>query len=92
MGKAIAAYERLIMPAPSRFDLYVEALLNQDKQAMQTALTEDEVAGLQLFIGRAECIKRHNGALFTNNDFHNTGVPYPFKKPGEISEVCVEQS
>jgi cytochrome c peroxidase len=75
MGKAIAAYERLIMPAPSRFDQYVEALLNNDKQAMQAALTDDEVAGLRLFIGRAECIQCHNGALFTNNDFHNTGVP-----------------
>lgn len=75
MGKAIAAYERLIQPAPSRFDQYVEALLNNDKQAMQAALTADEVAGLRLFIGRAECIKCHNGPLFTNNDFHNTGIP-----------------
>ncbi|MEW6085769.1 MAG: cytochrome c peroxidase [Chloroflexota bacterium] len=75
MGKAIAAYERLIMPAPSRFDQYVEALLNEDKSAMQAALTDDEVAGLRLFIGRADCIKCHNGPLFTNNDFHNTGVP-----------------
>lgn len=75
MGKAIAAYERLIQPAPSRFDLYVEALLNGDRQAMNTALTPDEVAGLRLFIGRAECVQCHNGPLFTNNDFHNTGVP-----------------
>lgn len=75
MGKAIAAYERLIMPAPSRFDQYVDALLKGDKAAMQAALTDDEVAGLRLFIGRAECIKCHNGPLFTNNDFHNTGVP-----------------
>jgi cytochrome c peroxidase len=75
MGKAIAAYERLIMPAPSRFDQYVEALLNNDKKAMRAALTDDEVAGLRLFIGRAECIKCHNSPLFTNNDFHNTGVP-----------------
>lgn len=75
MGKAIAAYERLIQPAPSRFDRYVEALLNGDRQAMNTALTPDEVAGLRLFIGRAECIQCHNGPLFTNNDFHNTGVP-----------------
>ena len=75
MGKAIAAYERLIVPAPSRFDAYVEALLNDDTAAMRAALTSDEVAGLRLFIGRAECIKCHNGALFTNNDFHNTGVP-----------------
>lgn len=75
MGKAIAAYERLIMPAPSRFDQYVEALFNDDKQVMQTVLTDDEVAGLRLFIERAECIKCHNSPLFTNNDFHNTGIP-----------------
>jgi len=75
MGKAIAAYERLIQPAPSRFDQYVEALLNNDKQAMQAALTADEAAGLRLFIGKAQCISCHNGPLFTNNEFHNTGVP-----------------
>jgi hypothetical protein len=23
--------------------------------------------------------------------FENDGIKYPFKKPGEISEVCVEQ-
>lgn len=75
MGKAIAAYERLIMPAPSRFDRYVEALLKNDTQAMKSAMTSDEVAGLKLFIGRADCVQCHNGPLFTNNDFHNTGVP-----------------
>jgi cytochrome c peroxidase len=75
MGKAIAAYERLLLPASSRFDQYVEAMLNQDWRTMSNTLTEDEVAGLRLFIGKAECIQCHNGALFTNNDFHNTGVP-----------------
>ncbi len=75
MGKAIAAYERMIMPAPSRFDRYVEALLADDPQAMSAALTKDEIAGLRLFIGQAQCIQCHNGPLFTNNDFHNTGVP-----------------
>ncbi len=75
MGKAIAAYERLILPAPSRFDRYVEVLLNQDDQTMKSELNSDEVAGLKLFIGRADCIQCHNGPLFTNNDFHNTGVP-----------------
>lgn len=74
-GKAIAAYERLILPGPSRFDDYVEAVLNDDQEGMQAALTKDEVAGLRLFIGQAQCIKCHNGPLLTNNDFHNTGVP-----------------
>jgi cytochrome c peroxidase len=38
-------------------------------------LSLDEKAGLKLFIGKAGCTKCHNGPLFTNNDFHNTGVP-----------------
>jgi cytochrome c peroxidase len=75
IGKAIAAYERTIMPGPSRFDQYVAALLNSDTAAMRAALTQDEVAGLRLFVGKAQCINCHNGPLFTNNDFHNTGVP-----------------
>jgi cytochrome c peroxidase len=75
MGKAIAAYERLILPGPSRFDVYVEAVLAGDEAAMNEALTPDEVAGLRLFIGDGNCIQCHNGPLFTNNSFHNTGVP-----------------
>jgi cytochrome c peroxidase len=75
LGKAIAAYERKIMPGPSRFDAYLQAVLNGDDAAMRAALTPDEVAGVRLFIGKANCINCHNGPLLTNNDFHNTGVP-----------------
>jgi cytochrome c peroxidase len=75
MGKAIAAYERKIEPGASRFDQYVEALLKGDTARMRTALAPHEVAGLRLFVGKAQCINCHNGPLFTNNDFHNTGVP-----------------
>lgn len=75
VGKAIAAFERQIMPGPSRFDAYVEAVINGDSQAMASTLTEDEVAGLRLFIGEANCLQCHNGPLFTDNHFHNTGVP-----------------
>jgi cytochrome c peroxidase len=75
LGKAIAAYERKIMPDPSRFDRYVEALLRGDAATMRASLTPDEVAGLRLFVGKAQCINCHNGPLLTNNDFHNTGVP-----------------
>ncbi len=75
LGKAIAAYERLIRPGPSRFDAYTLALMEGDAAAMQAAFSVDEAAGLRLFIGKAECIKCHNGPLFTDNYFHNTGVP-----------------
>ncbi|HEX5941129.1 MAG TPA: cytochrome c peroxidase [Anaerolineales bacterium] len=75
LGKSIAAYERLLMPGESRFDQYVEAVLNGDYASANELLTADEIAGLKLFIGKANCTDCHNGPLFTNNDFHNTGVP-----------------
>jgi len=75
LGKAIAAYERLLIPGASRLDHYIEAVLLGDRKTAAALLTPDEVAGLKLFIGKAGCINCHNGPLFTNNDFHNTGVP-----------------
>jgi len=75
MGKAIAAYERLILPGPSRFDRYVEDVLSGNGKVLANTFSDDEVAGLRLFIGKGNCIQCHNGPLFTNNDFHNTGVP-----------------
>jgi len=68
-GKAIAAYERLIVPAPSRFDRHVEAVLNHDAQTIKIKMTPDEVSGLKLFISRAECVQCHNGPLFTMTTF-----------------------
>ena len=73
VGKAIAAYERRIEFGPSRFDTYVSAVTRG--QHGQDMLTDDEVAGLRLFIGRANCTQCHSGPLFTSNEFHNTGVP-----------------
>lgn len=74
-GKAIAAYERLLRPGRSRFDWYVETLVQGDPRRAATIFTVDEVAGLRLFIGRAQCVRYHNGPLFSNHTFHNTGTP-----------------
>lgn len=84
IGKAIAAYERQIMPGPSRFDRYVEAVLNGDPNGGNDILSEDELAGLRLFIGKGHCTNCHNGPLFTNNDFHNTGVPARSELPEDV--------
>ncbi|HYE58015.1 MAG TPA: cytochrome c peroxidase [Rhodothermales bacterium] len=77
IGKAIAAYERRITFAPSRFDRYVEAELSGRSHTPESAFTPDEVAGLRLFIGKAGCVNCHNGPLLTDHHFHNTGVPLP---------------
>lgn len=75
IGKAIAAYERRLEPAPSRFDRYVDALASGGPLTPDAALSEDEVAGLRLFIGKANCASCHSGPLLTDQGFHNTGVP-----------------
>ena len=76
LGKAIAAYERRVVHAPSRFDRYVDAELAGRPHVPASAFTRDEEAGLRLFIGKASCINCHNGAMLTDDHFHNTGVPF----------------
>jgi cytochrome c peroxidase len=66
IGKAIAAYESRLRPGPARFDRYVAG----DRDA----LSARELDGLDLFLGDGHCIDCHSGPLFTNGEFHNTGV------------------
>jgi len=66
MGKALAAYQRTLEPKRSRFDDFVDG---------RGTLSEEEKTGLKIFIGKGACLQCHNGPLFTNNDFHNTGTP-----------------
>lgn len=75
VGKALAAYQRQLLPAPGALDEYI-ALALQDGRVFQpdSPLSRSAAAGLQLFVGRAQCVDCHNGPLLTNNDFHNTGV------------------
>ncbi len=86
IGKAIAAYERRIEYRPSRFDTYVETLADTGG-APENVLTAEEVAGLKLFIGKANCTQCHNGPLFTNNEFHNTGVPAAPELPADLGRM-----
>jgi cytochrome c peroxidase len=102
IGKALAAYQRRLMPGRARFDDYVDRLVSgaavytegreqtndgidqqsrvevidqQSRVEVDAAIfTRDEAAGLRLFIGEARCLECHNGPLFTNNEFHNTGL------------------
>jgi cytochrome c peroxidase len=83
IGKAIAAFERTLIPAASRFDDYVAAVADDDHQEQDALFSDDEVWGLRLFIGEANCTQCHNGPLLTNNEFHNTGV---LSSPGELPD------
>lgn len=67
LANAIAAYERTVISTNSAFDKYMAG--------DQKALDEAAVRGLALFKGKARCILCHNGPNFTDNQFHNLGVP-----------------
>ncbi|WP_256750630.1 cytochrome-c peroxidase [Mesorhizobium sp. Mes31] len=75
IGKAIAAFERSIEPAPTRFDRFALDLVAGAEPKGDAVFSNDELLGLKLFIGKANCVTCHNGPRFTDNGFHNTGVP-----------------
>ena len=74
LGKALAAYQRRLLPGPAKFDDYATAIATDPGTMQAGSLSRTEVGGLQLFLGKAQCISCHNGPLFTNHEFHNTGV------------------
>ena len=68
---AISAFERTLVAANSPFDRFY---FKGDESAISAAAKR----GLKLFQGSAKCITCHSfdkqGALFTDNDFHQLGV------------------
>lgn len=64
---AISAYERTIISDDSPFDRYMRG----DKAAISAAA----LRGKALFEGKASCISCHSGALLTDEQHHNIGVP-----------------
>jgi cytochrome c peroxidase len=65
--KALAAFERTLVSPKTRFDRWVEG---DDK-----ALTPTEIKGFELFRGRAGCSKCHSGWRFTDEGYHDVGLP-----------------
>jgi cytochrome c peroxidase len=75
IGKLIGAFERSLTFPETRFDRFAKALATGTEPAPADDLTAEEKAGMKLFIGRAECVRCHNGPRFSDGHFHNTGVP-----------------
>jgi cytochrome c peroxidase len=83
-GKAIAAFERTLPVPATRFDKYVAGLTGQGPAA---PLTPDELAGLRLFTGKANCSTCHNGPMLSNQGFANTGVPARSDLPFDAGRI-----
>lgn len=89
VGEAIAAYERTLFSGNSRFDKWYFG----DGAG---ALTEQEKRGFGLFVGKANCATCHkiegNFALFTDQEFHDTGIGYRATMDGGAKSYRVQMA
>ena len=67
--RAISAFERTVISRAK--DVPFDRYMKGDKKA----LSESAKRGLALFQGKAGCVQCHNGALLSDEDYHNIGVP-----------------
>ncbi len=65
--RAISAFERTLVQTDTPIDRYLKG----DK----SALSEEQIRGKKLFEGKAGCIQCHNGAMATDFQYYNIGVP-----------------
>ena len=64
---AIAAFERTLLHRDTPVDRYLAG--------DESALSEQQVRGMELFNGKAGCIRCHNGDTTTDEKYYNIGVP-----------------
>ena len=77
---AIAAFERTLVQTDTPFDAYM--------RGDDDALTEAQKRGLDLFAGKANCIACHNGALLSDEQYYNLGVPpYAGWEDDELAQI-----
>lgn len=65
--RALAAYVRSLTSPNTRFDRWVEG--------DDTALGARELSGMALFVGKAGCVACHGTWRFTDDKFHDIGLP-----------------
>lgn len=69
MAQALASFERTLLSGGSRVDRY-------ERMGEIGALSAAAVRGRELFHGKGRCHVCHNGPLFADGRFHNTGVSW----------------
>lgn len=84
-GKAIEAYLRKLVSRNAPFDRFVAG--------DRSAIGQQAKKGLKLFIGKAGCVRCHNTPMFSDDDFHVTGLHIdktrsPFADPTETGRAA----
>ncbi len=64
---AIAAFERTLIQTDTPYDRWLKG--------DDAALDDAQKRGFELFVGKAACVSCHNGALLSDEQYYNLGVP-----------------
>lgn len=64
--ESLATFQQTIVSGETKFDRFLKG--------NQNALNNQELLGLHLFRTKARCMNCHNGAYFTDKQFHNIGL------------------
>ncbi|MCS7025692.1 MAG: cytochrome-c peroxidase [Bryobacteraceae bacterium] len=75
VAKAIATFERTVLSGNSPYDRY--------RAGNKSALTPEQVRGMDVYFNKAKCDQCHEGINFTSNAYHNLGVGMDKPNPDE---------
>jgi cytochrome c peroxidase len=81
VGRALASFVRTIVSGNSAYDRFVAGTVSSmDPPARR---------GMLLFTGKGGCSVCHTGPLFTDEQFHNTGVAWLTGSPSDAGRAAV---
>ncbi len=81
--KAIATFERVAMDS-------TDSPLDEYLAGNTSALSEEALRGKALFEGKAGCIQCHNGALLSDESYHNLGLPeHPLFEKDPLRQISL---
>jgi cytochrome c peroxidase len=81
VAAALATYVRTILSGDSPYDRYVAG--------DRAALNAEQLAGLRLFRGKANCASCHLGPNLTDEQFHNTGTGFADGKFADVGRFRI---
>ncbi|PEN14158.1 cytochrome-c peroxidase [Longibacter salinarum] len=81
IAKAIATFERGITSRRSDFDRFLQG--NRD------AMTDRQIYGLHVFRTTGQCMNCHNGALLSDDKFHNLGQSHLGRPSEDLGRFLV---
>lgn len=66
IGKAIASFERTLVARNAPYDRYL--------RGQKEALSEEQLRGMELFFGKANCASCHSGPMFSDYNYYKLAV------------------